>query len=141
MSAVAAALVLAGGLASPVVAHAEPPPPPAPSTSIDKDGTFAVGKDIAPGTYRSAGPVESGACYWKRQSGDKVVDNALTKQPQVVEIEATDTTFTTRDCQPWQLADCGAGCAPTGRAPGDVLGDLAKFLGPRLVGPPPTAPR
>ena len=35
-----------------------PPPPPAPAgpvTTVDKDGTFIVGKDIAPGKYKSTG--------------------------------------------------------------------------------------
>lgn len=54
-----------------------------------------------PGTYSSAGPVEGGTCYWKRVSGDRIVDNAMTKRPQVVQIEATDTVFKTDHCQPW----------------------------------------
>lgn len=65
-----------------------------------------MGTDIAPGVYASAGPVEGGTCYWKRIGADNTtLDNALTKQPQVVAIEATDVAFKTNGCQPWQLTD------------------------------------
>lgn len=83
-----------------------------PKTSIDKDGTYAVGTDIAPGTYSSAGPIGDGACYWKRLSGDKIVDNAMTKKPQVVQIEPGDTAFKTNHCQPWHLTNCPPDCPP-----------------------------
>ena len=134
-AAVAAAVVLALGAAG--VAHAEPgppaPPPPAPKTAIDADGTYAVGTQIVPGTYSSAGPIENGACYWKRTSGDKMVDNALTKKPQVVQIEPGDTSFTTNDCQPWQLTDAPP---PPEPGPGQVLGQLGSFLGPAILSGP-----
>src|ERR1700712_3266425 len=44
-----------------------PAPGPTPKTSIDADGTYAVGTDIAPGVYASAGPVGDGTCFWKRE--------------------------------------------------------------------------
>lgn len=140
-SAVAAALTVAGFCASGGIGHAEPapPPPPAPKTTIDANGTYKVGTDIVPGTYSSAGPIEDGVCSWKRKNGDSLVDNAMTKKAQVVQIDATDTTFTTRDCQPWQLTDCSQGCAPTTASPGSVLGQLGTFLVPRLGGAPPAA--
>jgi hypothetical protein len=123
-------MFLAVGCASAAHAHAdpEPPPPPAPNTTIDADGTYAVGTDIVPGTYTSAGPVGDGACYWKRVNGDALVDNALTKKPQVVQIEPGDTAFTTNDCQPWQLTDAPP---PPERSPLAVLGDLGSFIVPR----------
>ena len=63
-----------------------------------------MGKDIAPGIYSSAGPVGNGACYWKRLGNPdgNLIDNALSKKPQVVQIEATDKSFKTSGCQPWQ---------------------------------------
>jgi hypothetical protein len=140
-TAVAGALTVAGFCASAGNAHAEPapPPPPAPKTTIDANGTYKVGTDIVPGTYSSAGPVENEVCSWKRKAGDSLIDNAMTKKPQVVQIDPTDTTFTTRDCQTWQLTDCSQGCAPTTASPGSVLGQLGTFLAPRLAGPPPAA--
>lgn len=106
-----------------------PAPGPAPAelkTTIDADGSYAVGKDIAPGVYQSAGPVDGGACYWKRAAGDKLVDNALTKKPAFVEIQATDTSFTTSDCQAWQLTNAPM---PPQPGPGDLLGQLTQAIG------------
>ena len=86
-----------------------PVPPAGPVTAIDHDGTFAVGTQIAPGVYSSAGPAEGTKCYWRRIGADNVtLNNALSSQPQVVQIEATDVAFKTSGCQPWQLTDDAA---------------------------------
>ena len=93
---VAAAVFLA-----PWPATAEPGPIP-----VDHDGTFIVGTQILPGVYATAGPQPGGVCYWRRiGQGDATIDNAMTKQPQVVQIDAGDVAFKTRGCQPWQLTD------------------------------------
>ncbi|OBF38008.1 hypothetical protein A5724_09680 [Mycobacterium sp. ACS1612] len=142
-AAVAAALVLVGCAASPAVASADPtptpPPPPGPTTTINGDGTFAVGKDIQPGTYASAGPVGDGACYWKRTNGTDIVDNALSKKAQIVQIDPTDTSFTTNECQPWQLTD-----QPVPQSgPGDLigaLGQLGQIIARNPGTPPPANP-
>jgi hypothetical protein len=137
-AAVAACLLLALGTAGHAQAEPEPaPPPPAPKTTLDAAGTYAVGTDIVPGVYASAGPIPDGACYWKRVSGDKLVDNALTKKPQVVQIAPTDTSFTTNDCQAWQLTNQPP---PPQAAPQDLLGQLGTFLGPAILAPKPPAP-
>jgi hypothetical protein len=139
-AAVAAAL-LVGCAASTAVAAADPtpaPPPPGPKTTIDGDGTYAVGKDIQPGTYSSAGPVGDGACYWKRTNGTDILDNALSKKSQIVQIEPTDTSFTTNECQAWQLTD-----QPVPQSgPGDLmgaLGQLGQILARNPGTPPPAA--
>jgi hypothetical protein len=139
-AAVAAAFVLVGCAASAATAQADPAPapPPAPKTTIDADGTYAVGKDIAPGTYSSAGPVGDGACYWKRANGTTIVDNALSKKPQIVQIDATDTSFTTNECQTWQLTD-----QPVPQpGPGDLMGALGQLgqIIARNPGTPPAPP-
>ena len=111
-------LVVAGWAGSLGVAAADPEPAPspqpavpgapaaagAPKTTIDHDGVYTVGKDIAPGTYSTAGPIGTGTCYWKRMGNPDgaMIDNAITKRPQVVQIEATDKSFKTNGCQPWQ---------------------------------------
>lgn len=110
----ATALLLANCAVALGAASADPSaPPPAPGpaqkTTIDHDGTFMVGTDIAAGTYSSGGPIAGKTtCYWKRlggASGNEVVDNAITKKPQVVQIDAGDKAFKTDGCQPWQLTD------------------------------------
>ncbi|MDY6997442.1 MAG: hypothetical protein SW019_12635 [Actinomycetota bacterium] len=114
-----------------------PPPPPAPAeeapapaegiaTTMDEDGTYAVGTDIAPGVYQSAGPIDDGACYWKRTAGEELVDNSLTKKPAVVHIQPTDTSFTTSECQSWQLTNLPP---PPQPAPGDLMGQLTALIG------------
>ena len=108
--------------------------PPAPMTSIDADGTYAVGTEVLPGTYTTAGPIPDGACYWKRVSGSELLDNALSKKPQTVVIEPTDTAFTTNDCQPWQQTDAPP---PPEPAPGDLLGQLGAFIGKGILSGPP----
>nr|WP_163760732.1 hypothetical protein [Mycobacterium botniense] len=131
---VAAALVLAGG-ASAGGAGADPHPPapspnPGPKTTIDHDGMYAVGTDIAPGTYSSAGPAGKGACYWKRlggSNGNEIIDNAMTKKPQVVQIEPSDKAFKTDGCQPWQKTDSAE--APPPLPPSAAQGQLQTIIG------------
>jgi hypothetical protein len=129
----AAILALAGCWSSVGIASADPPaPPPEPKTVIDHDGTYAVGTDIVPGIYSSAGPIIDGTCYWKRTGGpdgDDIVDNAMTKKPQVVVIDPGDTAFKTSGCQPWQLtpgANVPGGLPPMlgGAMMQGYLGDL-----------------
>lgn len=72
------------------------------ATSFE-DGTFIVGKDILPGTYRSEG---GGMCYWARLSGfggdlsDVIANGTMTKRP-IVTIKKTDKGFETRNCGTW----------------------------------------
>ena len=92
----------------PSVPSPAPSPVSSPAGPFIEDGTFAVGTDIAPGVYASAGPVEGETCYWRRIGADNVtLNNALTSQPQLIAIEATDVAFKTRGCQPWQLTQDG----------------------------------
>ncbi|MDP7701857.1 hypothetical protein [Mycobacterium sp. TY815] len=120
-----AALLVAGWFSAAGISAADPDPTPAPEpvpaptpapapagapaagspkTTIDHDGIFTVGTDIAPGTYSTAGPVGTGTCYWKRTGNPDgaLIDNAMSKKPQIVQIEPTDKTFKTSGCQPWQ---------------------------------------
>jgi hypothetical protein len=129
---------------APAPAPAPAPPGPAPKTSIDHDGTFTVGSDIVPGTYTSAGPVGNGVCYWKRlgagDDGKQLVDNAMSKKPQVVRIEPTDKAFKTDGCQAWQKND--AAVPDPGKSPAEAgvpLNILGSLLGGG--GPPPPAPK
>lgn len=40
-----------------------------PANTIPGDGTFRVGIDVAPGTYKSSGGTSpSGSCYWYRHA-------------------------------------------------------------------------
>jgi len=159
----AAALVLLGWAAAVGSASADPPtpappPPPAPSpapapagsgpkTTMDHDGVFAVGTDIVPGVYTSAGPQGTGVCYWKRMGDDakQPLDNAMSKKPQIVRIEPTDKSFKTDGCQAWQKND--AAVPDPGKPPesaGLPLGILNSLIGGGAPGPgsnpPPAQP-
>jgi hypothetical protein len=105
-------------------------PGSAPKTTIDHDGTYTVGTDVAPGTYTSAGPVQDGTCYWKRlgsASNNDIIDNSMSKKPQVVQIAPTDKAFKTDGCQPWQKNDAAnpdAGKPPSGGSLLDIIGAI-----------------
>ncbi len=128
-SAACAVAMCAIGFGAPSgVANADPATPtPAipspPKTTIDADGTYAVGTDIVPGVYSSAGPIVDGTCSWKRTSNPDgaTIDNALTHQPQVVLIDPTDQAFKTRGCQVWQLT---AGATPDNAAVSPFIAGL-----------------
>lgn len=129
---VAAGLLLAGWATTSVGiagADPEPSPPPGPKTTIDHDGTYAVGTEIVPGIYSSAGPVENGTCYWKRSGNPdgNLIDNAMTKKPQVVQIEPTDKSFKTSGCQTWQLTPDAV--PPANTPPPGVAGTLGILNG------------
>jgi hypothetical protein len=87
-----------------------PPPPSVPKTTMETDGTYRVGTDIVPGTYRSAGPSPEGIsdCYWARLNSlneTHIIDSNISTGPQVVMIQPSDRAFLTHNCQPWQKAD------------------------------------
>jgi len=77
-------------------------PPPGPVAAIPEDGTWLVGTDIKPGTYRSS---SDGDCYWarlKNTSGDfeAILANGNGGN-QVVTIKTSDKAFESARCAPW----------------------------------------
>lgn len=68
------------------------------------DGTYLVGTDIAPGTYRADN--SSGSCYWERLSGvsgefDDIIANDNPNGQTIVEIADSDFAFTAARCGTW----------------------------------------
>ncbi len=91
-----------------VTAKAEAPPENegGGSTTFEGDGTFVVGEDIQPGTYRTKG---GDLCYWarlKNLSGDfgAIIANNAGDGPQVVTISSSDKGFETNNCGTWSKA-------------------------------------
>lgn len=102
-------------------------PPPTSSTStstttttttkpvgrtLPADGTFRMGVDLQPGTYRAPG---GEFCYWERLRGlggetADIIVNGAGILPQTVRIAPTDAAFRTQGCGTWTLDD---GSAPT----------------------------
>jgi hypothetical protein len=105
---------------------------------MDNGGTFTVGTQILPGVYTSGGPLAGDACYWRRIGpNNTTIENALSKQPQTVQIASGDVAFKTNGCQPWQLA---VGAPPPNQNPPwlsqlqlrhnlDILNGLARQSG------------
>jgi hypothetical protein len=84
-----------------------PQPTPTPTTKTYPhfdDGTFVVGKDIQPGTYRTR--EASPGCYYARLSGfggtfDEIIANNNTDAPAIVTIAASDKGFESTRCGTW----------------------------------------
>lgn len=85
-----------------------PTPPPtvtqAPTFATFTDGTFQVGSDIQPGTYRTQ--ISSSGCYYARLKGfggttDDILANNLTDYPAIVTILPSDKGFESQNCGTW----------------------------------------
>jgi hypothetical protein len=76
---------------------------PAPQIAF-RDGTYRIGADIAPGTYRSVATSDS--CYWERLSGfggtlNEIIANYFGIGPTIVAIAPTDAGFRSAGCGGW----------------------------------------
>ena len=76
--------------------------------AISGDGTFAVGSQVKPGSYRTAVPSDSVNCYYARlkdASGslESIIanNNGSPGSQQIVEIQQTDKYFKTQGCGTW----------------------------------------
>lgn len=77
---------------------------PKPTFATFGDGTFQVGKDIQPGTYRMRQGADN--CYYVRLKGftgalDDIIANENTSNPAIVTIDATDKGFQSTGCGTW----------------------------------------
>lgn len=68
------------------------------------DGTYLIGTDIQPGTYRTEA---AGNCYWERLAGlggnlEDIIANDLPSGAAIVEIASSDVAFSTQGCGTWQ---------------------------------------
>jgi len=69
--------------------------------TFDGDGTFIVGKDIDPGTYRAAARE---GCYWERESSldtssiDAIIANDNADGPVVLQVQASDAAVKVAGC-------------------------------------------
>lgn len=77
---------------------------PAPTFLTFGDGTYQVGKDIKPGTYRTR--TGSPNCYYARLKGfsgslNDVLANNNTDNPAIVTILPGDKGFTSENCGTW----------------------------------------
>ncbi len=100
-----------------VVASA-PPAAGDPADPIPGNGFFVVGRDVAPGLYRTGGsgstwgvwingvPTEDSMCVWFTYSTpdankDHVVETNISMGPMYANINSSVQAFESRNCQPW----------------------------------------
>ena len=81
---------------------------PIEESELIRDGTWVVGTDVQPGTYRNSGT--NRGCYWERlagfsgESSDRIA-NGFSDDPQVVTIDPADVGFLSRGCGSWYLVE------------------------------------
>jgi hypothetical protein len=80
------------------------PEPQKPSFATFSNGTYQVGTDIQPGTYRTR--EGSPNCYYERLRNftgglNSILANANTYAPAIVTIRATDAGFNSQGCATW----------------------------------------
>ena len=72
------------------------------------DGDYLVGRELAPGTYRTPGATAGEYCMWERRSGasgratEILAAQGAYSGPLVVTIEPTDVLFRTRGCHTFE---------------------------------------
>lgn len=77
--------------------------PPGPLTTFGP-GTYDIGTDVAPGTYKSAGPLESVSplCYWDTESAAGAIDGqGVTPAGPSRAVLRKGMVFTSSGCQDW----------------------------------------
>jgi hypothetical protein len=86
-----------------------PAPTSGPKATTIGPGTWAVGIDIAPGTYAVTVPTDSSGCYWQRTknfSGDlnSIIanENVDAGARATVTIKLTDKGFKSSGCGTWK---------------------------------------
>ncbi|WP_445527227.1 hypothetical protein [Streptomyces cyslabdanicus] len=95
--------------------------------AFDGDGSYVVGKDIQPGTYKTAG--NSDSCYWERArdaSGEfeSILANDNVTGTSYVTVKASDKLFKTNGCEGWQTV----GGKPSGAPATQKIGGDAGML-------------
>ncbi|CAM2962066.1 hypothetical protein [Mycobacterium intermedium] len=83
---------------------------PGAARTLPGDGTFRMGEDLQPGTYRSSG---GDSCSWERLRGlsgtsRDVIEHGEGTEPQVVRILPSDAAFKTKHCGDWTPQSSGA---------------------------------
>jgi len=96
-------------------------PATGPQATSFGDGTYAVGIDIAPGTYSAPG---GSSCYWERDrdfsgTDSGIIADDLPSRPSIVTIAPSDKAFKTDGCGAWT--------APAVNVPSIVGGSMCEL--------------
>ena len=77
--------------------------PSLPPSPLLFDGSYTVGVDVAPGRYKTIGPVDG--CYWETldEAGEINDNNFVDAAPQVImTVRKSDFAVNSEDCGPWR---------------------------------------
>lgn len=100
---------------------------------LDGDGTYEVGTDIKPGTYRSSG--NDDMCYWERQKDakgelDSILANDNVKGTSYVTVPKSDMFFKTSGCADWIAVTDDTPGAPKTAITGDGMYRIGVDIAP-----------
>ena len=123
-----------GGTNTPPPSNGGTNPPASGAKTSFGDGTYKVGVDIAPGTYKNSD--SSQACYWERlnsfdDSLDAVIANNISTAQMIVTISPTDVGFTSDRCGTWTLDNAPITSSPTANF-GDGTYRVGRDISPGL---------
>ncbi|WP_424892077.1 hypothetical protein [Streptomyces sp. XH2] len=102
--------------------------------ALKGSGTYQVGSDIEPGTYRSLG--NKLGCYWERakdSSGDPdaILANDNVIGASYVTVKAEDKIFKTQGCKGWErVAEGRAAGSPKTEMPGNGMYKVGADIAP-----------
>ncbi|WP_372408115.1 hypothetical protein [Streptomyces luteireticuli] len=105
------------------------------------NGTFRVGSDIAPGTYRSLGNKKGGNCYWERAKdskgdADSIIANDNVVGSSYVTVATGDKVFKTHGCKSWERVPEEKSGTPKTSAPGDGMYRVGVDIAPGTYASP-----
>ncbi|PSJ25118.1 hypothetical protein B7P34_29795 [Streptosporangium nondiastaticum] len=102
--------------------------------ALKGNGTYQVGSDVEPGTYRSLG--NKLGCYWERakdSSGDPdaILANDNVIGASYVTVKAEDKIFKTQGCKSWErVAEGQASGSPKTEMPGNGMYKVGADIAP-----------
>lgn len=86
----------------------QPSAVPTSGLAVFTDGTYLVGQDVQPGTYRTAGaPRPGGMCTWARlaDTHGTIIDSGHSAGPMTLTLLPTDAAVETTGCIGWAKVD------------------------------------
>jgi hypothetical protein len=97
-------------------------------------GTYQVGTDIQPGTYRTSGN-DDGMCYWERAkdasgSMDSILANDNVTGSSYVTVKKTDKIFKSTDCKDWYAVPAKQSGSPKTSMSGDGMYQVGTDIQP-----------
>ncbi|WP_432587997.1 hypothetical protein ABVG11_22650 [Streptomyces sp. HD1123-B1] len=100
--------------------------------ALGGDGTFEVGAEVKPGTYRSTGNT---MCYWERakdSSGepDAILANDNVTGSTYVTVKASDKIFKSEGCEDWEAVPATASGSPKTGMTGDGMYRIGADIAP-----------